>query len=114
MTEALQNDTLTFQETMSMPINAASPIAKRETLNLRIKADERGRIDRAAAALGKNRTEFVLDAARRAANETLLDQTQIAVSADDFKRYLALLDAAPLPNARLKRTMRAAPPWDGK
>ena len=95
-----------------MSISAAAPSAKRETLNLRIRADERGRIDRAAAALGKNRTEFVLDAARRAANEALLDQTQISVSADDFERYLTLLDAAPQPNERLKRTMRAAPPWD--
>jgi uncharacterized protein (DUF1778 family) len=95
-----------------MPVSSAAPTAKRETLNLRIKADDRGRIDRAAAALGKNRTEFVLDAARQAANETLLDQTHIKVSADHFERYITLLDAKPQPNERLKRTLRTAPPWE--
>jgi uncharacterized protein (DUF1778 family) len=95
-----------------MPVSSAAPTAKRETLNLRIKADDRGRIDRAAAALGKNRTEFVLDAARQAANETLLDQTHIKVSADHFERYITLLDAKTQPNERLKRTLRTAPPWE--
>ena len=37
---------------------------RRDTLNLRIKPEERGLIDRAALATGKTRTDFVLDAAR--------------------------------------------------
>ena len=45
---------------------------KRETLNLRIRPEERNLIDRAAKARGKNRTDFVLDAARLAAEEALL------------------------------------------
>ena len=49
--------------------------AKRETLNLRIKHEERCLIDRAAQLLGKNRTDFMLDATRRAALEAILDQT---------------------------------------
>ena len=44
----------------------ATTAAKRETLNLRIKPDERSLIDRAAISLGKTRTDFVLDAARSA------------------------------------------------
>jgi uncharacterized protein (DUF1778 family) len=42
---------------------------KRQSLNLRIKPEERGLIDRAAKTLGKSRTDFVLDAARRAAED---------------------------------------------
>jgi len=38
------------------------PPSKRQTLNLRIKPEERDLIDRAARASGKNRTEFILDA----------------------------------------------------
>ena len=56
---------------------AASPPSKpapRETLNLRIPAQDRILIDRAALSSGKTRTDFVLGAARRAAEETLLDQ----------------------------------------
>ncbi len=51
----------------------------RETLNIRIRAEERGLIDRAAAARGTNRTDFILDAARRAAEDALLDQSLISV-----------------------------------
>lgn len=47
---------------------------KRETLNLRIKSSERDLIDRAAKARGKNRTDFVLEAARAAAEEALIHQ----------------------------------------
>lgn len=49
---------------------AANTMAvKRETLNLRIRPAERDLIDRAAKARGKNRTDFVLEAARAAAEE---------------------------------------------
>ncbi len=34
---------------------------KRETLNIRIKADVRDLIDRAAKSRGKNRTDFILE-----------------------------------------------------
>ena len=47
---------------------------RRESLNLRIKPAERDLIDRAAKARGKNRTEFVLEAARAAAEEALIEQ----------------------------------------
>ena len=58
-------------------------IPKRQSLNLRIKPEERGLIDRAAKTLGKNRTDFVLDAARCAAAENPADgirQAQVAVT----------------------------------
>jgi uncharacterized protein (DUF1778 family) len=53
--------------------------ARRDTLNLRIKAEERRLIERAATLTGKTRTDFVLEAARRAAEEALLDRTVFAV-----------------------------------
>ena len=48
---------------------------RRDTLNIRIKPDERGLIDRAAELAGKTCTDFVLEAARRAAIETLTERT---------------------------------------
>lgn len=86
--------------------------ATREPLNLRIKPEERALIDRAAKLRGKNRTSFVLDAARAAAEEALLDQTVFALDKDAYGAFLARLDAPPMPNERLKKTMRTAPPWD--
>ena len=85
--------------------------APRETLNLRSPAAERGLIDRAAKSSGKTRTDFILSAARRAAEEELLDRTIFVVSPAVYSKFLAMLDAPPQPNARLQRTMQAAPPW---
>jgi uncharacterized protein (DUF1778 family) len=85
---------------------------KRESLNLRIKPEERGLIDRAAKSLGKNRTDFVLEAARRAAEEALLDRTLFTVSRKAYAEFLARLDAPPNPNERLRRTMGSKAPWE--
>jgi uncharacterized protein (DUF1778 family) len=85
---------------------------KRQSLNLRIKPEERCLIDRAAKTLGKNRTDFMLDAARRAAEEALLDRTILTVSLKAYAEFLARLDAPPQPNERLRRTMRTSAPWE--
>jgi uncharacterized protein (DUF1778 family) len=86
-------------------------VRPRETLNIRIRAEERGLIDRAAAARGTNRTDFILDAARRAAEDTLLDQALISVGSKAYAEFVARLDAPAKPNSRLRRTMRNSPPW---
>lgn len=88
------------------------PIPKRDTLNIRIKAEERELIDRAAHLRGKNRTDFILDAARRAAEDALLDRTVFVVSPQAYAEFLARLDAPAQPNARLKRTMQTPAPSD--
>src|SRR6202162_4806460 len=97
---------------MEAPMPNATPTARRGTLNLRIKPEDRGLIDRAAHLAGKNRTDFVLEAARRAAEDALLDRTVFTVSPEAYAEFLARLDAPPQPNERLRRTMRALVPWD--
>jgi uncharacterized protein (DUF1778 family) len=89
-----------------------SQAQQRATLNIRIKADERGLIDRAARARGQNRTDFILDAARRAAEDALLDRTLITANPEAYKEFVKRLDAKPRPNARLRKTMQAAAPWE--
>jgi len=78
-----------------------SATAKRDTLNLRIKPEVRSLIDRAAKARGKNRTDFILDAARAAAEETLLDQALMTVSPEAYADFVARLDRArrPIPGS---------------
>jgi len=87
-------------------------VLKRETLNIRIKTEERSLIDRAAHLRGKNRTDFVLDAARAAAEEALLDQTIIVAQPDAYAAFLTRLDMPPQPNERLRKTMKTPAPWD--
>ncbi|MBB3105343.1 DUF1778 domain-containing protein [Azomonas macrocytogenes] len=88
--------------------------AKRETLNIRIKPEERSLIDRAAKVRGKNRTDFVLEAARAAAEEALLDQTIITVSPEAYANFLSRLDMPAQPNERLRKTLQTPAPWDHK
>ena len=88
--------------------------SRRETLNIRIRPEVRGLIDRAAQVRGKNRTDFILDAARRAAEEALLDRAIMSVSPEAYADFLARLEAPPQPNERLRRTLQTPPPWDDK
>ncbi|MGO9484567.1 MAG: DUF1778 domain-containing protein [Rhodomicrobium sp.] len=89
-----------------------SRAVKRDSLNLRIKPSERSLIDRAAAALGKNRTDFILDAARHAAEEALIDRVLFPAGPEAYAEFLARLDAPPQPNERLRRAMQTPAPWD--
>jgi uncharacterized protein (DUF1778 family) len=93
-------------------VASSKPQSRRETLNIRIRPEERGLIDLAARAQGKNRTDFILEAARRAAEETLLDRAFISVNSAAYAEFLARLDAPPQPNERLRRTMQTPAPWD--
>lgn len=90
---------------------ASDSTARRETLNIRIKASERGLIDRAAALSGKTRTDFILEATRRAAEEALLDRALFVVSPEAHAQFIARLDAPPKPNARLRRSLTTPLPW---
>lgn len=94
-----------------MPNVNKEPI-KRETLNIRIKPEERSLIDRAAKTRGKTRTDFILDAARMAAEETLLDQIILSTGPQAYAAFLARLDMPPNPNERLRKTMTTPAPWD--
>lgn len=94
-----------------MPTPSSTP-KKRETLNIRIKPEERNLIDRAAKVRGKNRTDFVLEAARMAAEEALLDQAVVTASPQAYAAFLARLDMSPQPNERLRKTMQTPAPWE--
>jgi uncharacterized protein (DUF1778 family) len=54
----------------------------------------------------------VLEAARHAAEDALLDRTLFAVSPEAHAEFLARLDEPPKPNAQLRRTMHTVPPWE--
>jgi uncharacterized protein (DUF1778 family) len=91
---------------MATPANT-----RRDTLNIRIRPAERNLLDRAAELTGKTRTDFVLEATRRAAEDALLDRTLFTASPQAYAKFLAKLDAPPKANARLKRSLKTPPPW---
>jgi uncharacterized protein (DUF1778 family) len=78
---------------------------------MRIRPELRNLIDKAAEVAGKNRTDFVLDAARQAAQATLLDQVHVQLNSKAYAAFLERLDAAPQANERLRKTMQSPPVW---
>lgn len=85
------------------------PLATR-AVNLRMRDDLRALIDSAARLRGKTRSDFMLDAAQRAAEDALLDQTLLRVDTDTHAHYLAVLDRPP-DSEGYRRLMAARRPW---
>jgi uncharacterized protein (DUF1778 family) len=83
------------------------------TIRIRARAGQRDLIDQAADRLGRSRSDFMLEAACRQAEDVLLDQTYFALDAKGYSAFQALLDKPPAPIDRLRRTLKAVAPWDG-
>lgn len=73
--------------------------------------DDQQLIDRAVSASGLTRTDFVLQAARAAAQQVLVEQAWCSVEPERFAAFQQALDAPTKPNDRLRRTMAAPRPW---
>lgn len=69
-------------------------------------------LKRAAQARHKSLTEFILDSACSAAEETLLDQRLFVVSGKQHAELLKLLDRPAKSNAGLERLFAKKAPWD--
>jgi uncharacterized protein (DUF1778 family) len=83
-----------------------------ENINLRVSRGQKSLIDRAAQALGRNRSDFMLETACREAESVLLDQRYFALPAEEFRRFTTMLDKPPASNPRLARLLRTKAPWD--
>jgi uncharacterized protein (DUF1778 family) len=83
-------------------------------INLRARPEQREIIDQAAQLLGKNRSDFMLEAACDKAQSVLLDQVFFRLDAAKFRQFVKLLDAPPSPNPGLERLMAVRPPWARK
>ena len=83
-------------------------------INLRALAGQRDLIDRAASLLGKNRSDFMLEAACDKAQAVLLDQVFFSLDASKFREFGKLLDAPPARNPGLERLMALKPAWRKK
>lgn len=81
------------------------------SINLRIEAQTRQLIDDAAAVLGKTRTEFMIESARRQAIDVLLDQRLFSLAPDRFDAFVQALDAPPAPGPKLRALLRRVPAW---
>jgi uncharacterized protein (DUF1778 family) len=81
------------------------------SINLRIETRTRQLIDDAAAILGKTRTEFMIESARREAIDVLLDQRLFMLDSERYDAFMNALDNPPPPGPKLRSLLRRVPAW---
>ena len=80
-------------------------------IKLRALPEQRDLIDYAAHLLGKNRSEFMLEAACDKAQSVVLDQVFFRLDERKFQQFTALLDAPPTAKPGLERLLAVKAPW---
>lgn len=93
-----------------MPSHHTTDDVQTHAVNLRVRGDTKSLIDRAAKAYGKSRSDFMIDAARRAAEDALLDQALVRVDPKAYAHFLKVLDQPP-GGKGFRRLMQAPRPW---
>ena len=83
-----------------------------ETINLRASRKQKALIDQAAEALGRSRSDFMLDTVCREAEAVLLDRRYFTLTGAAFKRFKAMLDKSPKDNPKLRRLLETKAPWE--
>jgi uncharacterized protein (DUF1778 family) len=85
--------------------------AQKLPLSMRFPAADLAVIDRAARLRGRSRTDFVREAAVRAAEEALLDQRLITLSPGDFQAFREEIERPGRPVPEIVELLRRKPPW---
>ena len=82
------------------------------TINLLVDRMQLALIDRAAQALGKTQSDFILEAACREAGPVVADRRFVLLDEKASRRFTAVLDKAPGENLRLRRVLASRAPWE--
>jgi len=81
-------------------------ITKDDRLAVRVTARQKETIERAAAVLGRNVTEFTVQALTERAEEVLTDRHTFGVSQEAWDEFIARLDSPARPVAELVALLR--------
>jgi uncharacterized protein (DUF1778 family) len=83
-------------------------------ISMRLPEADLAMIDRAASLRGRSRTDFVRDAAVRAAEEVVMDNALLRMSPEGFGEFMGLLarPAAAVPEMECVLSRRA--PWEAE
>ena len=92
-----------------MPRSAAR---KEHPLSMRLPASDIAVIDRAAGLRGRSRTDFIREAAVRAAEEAIIETTLIRMSPPGFAAFLEALSAPPRVVPQIVDLVKRKAPWE--
>lgn len=94
--------------------NAALRTPRSARLGLRATPEQETVLRRAADVAHKSLTEFILDSACQAAEQTLLDQRLFMVSGSQYQDLLDLLERPLEENTGLRELFSRPAPWDAR
>lgn len=95
-------------------MSATTAAARSARLGLRATPEQETVLRRAAEIAHKSLTDFILDAAYQAAEQTLLDQRLFLVSGSQYQALLEILDRPESDNPGLTDLFSRQPPWSEK
>lgn len=84
-----------------------SRTTRSEKLDLRLSAQDKRTLQAAAQASRRSVSEFVLESALARADEALADRRSFGLKEEQWKAFVAALDAPPRPLPRLERLLEA-------
>lgn len=91
----------------------AGTVQRKECLiSMRLHEADVAIIDRAANLRGCSRADFVRDAAMRAAEEVVMEQSLIRMSPEGFDAFMNILAAPAAPVSRMVEVATRPAPWE--
>jgi len=85
---------------------------KDDVIQIRASVATKAILNRAATLRGQKLSEFMLDSARRQAEETILDQRIFFLDPNQHEKFLAMLDAPASPSKELRARLNRRPSWE--
>jgi uncharacterized protein (DUF1778 family) len=85
---------------------------KEYPISMRLPEADVAIIDRAANMRGRSRTDFVRDAAVRAAEELIMENRLIRMSPEGFADFMEVLSAPAAPVPEMVELARRPAPWE--
>lgn len=91
---------------------AANVGRKEYPISMRLLEADIAMIDRAAGLRGRSRTDFVREAAVRAAEDVLMENRMIRMSREGFSEFLAILAGPPASVPEIVKVVERPAPWE--
>jgi uncharacterized protein (DUF1778 family) len=85
---------------------------KDHPLSMRLPEGDIAIIDRAADLRGRSRTDFVREAAVRAAEEVLMESTLLRMTPEGFEAFVQAISAPAAPVPEMVASLRRKAPWE--
>ncbi|RWO01014.1 DUF1778 domain-containing protein [Mesorhizobium sp.] len=85
---------------------------KEHPISMRLPAADIAMIDRAAGLRGRSRTDFVRDAAVRAAEDVLMESRLIRMNSEGFADFMAVLSGPATPVPDMVELVKRPAPWE--